>query len=99
MKSRRAAFRGGPFLCRARYCKERSDAAIQEHALDCFATLAMTKFVVAFLLLLCACRKEEPAAPTPEQSAQLNEAENMLNAADNEEGPADRSTGPSNISD
>jgi hypothetical protein len=62
-------------------------------------------------LLLCACRKEEPAAPTAEQSAQLNDAEDMLNNAANEEGPADqgpdrsstsmgtRSTGPSNHSD
>ena len=50
-------------------------------------------------LLLCACRKEEPAAPTAEQSAQLNDAEDMLNNAANEEGPADRPTGPSNHSD
>jgi hypothetical protein len=66
----------------------------------------------AILLLLCACRKEQPAAPTPKQSAQLNEAENMLNdVAANEEGPADQgphqsttlmgthSTGPSNSND
>ena len=52
------------------------------------------------LLLLCACRKEQPATPTPEQSAQLNEADAMLNdVAANEEEPADRSTGPSNNSD
>jgi hypothetical protein len=38
--------------------------------------------------------------PTPEQSAQLNDAENMLNdVAANEEGPADRSASPSNRSD
>jgi predicted outer membrane protein len=61
----------------------------------------MTKrFVSVALLLLTACGKEQPAGPTAEQSAQLNEAENMLNdAAANEEGPADRSTGPSNNSD
>ena len=54
--------------------------------------------MVAALMLL-GCRKEEPAAPTAEQSRQLNEAEDMLNAeAANEEGPADRSTGPSNQS-
>jgi hypothetical protein len=52
------------------------------------------------VLLLCACRKDQPAAPTAEQSAQLNEADNMLNdVAANEEGPADRSVGPSNSSD
>jgi hypothetical protein len=52
------------------------------------------------VLLLCACQKEQPAAPTAEQSAQLNEADNMLNdVAANEEGPADRSAGPSNSSD
>jgi len=48
-------------------------------------------------MLLAGCGKEQPAAPTAEQSAQLNEAEDMLNnVATNEEGPADRSTGPSN---
>ncbi len=59
------------------------------------------RFLIAFvLLLLGACRKEEPAAPTAEQSAQLNEAEHMLNdVATNEEGPVDRSTGPSNQSE
>ena len=51
-------------------------------------------------LLLTACGKEPPAAPTTEQSAQLNDAEAMLNAmAHNEEGPADRSTSPSNRSE
>ncbi|MGE5562665.1 MAG: hypothetical protein ACM3ZV_05070 [Bacillota bacterium] len=66
----------------------------------------------ALLLLAAACRKDEPPAPTQEQSAQLNDAEDMLNGmADNEEGPADqgphqsttltgsRSTSPSNNSD
>jgi uncharacterized protein YcfL len=57
------------------------------------------RIVLLAALLLCACRKEEPAAPTAEQSAQLNDAEDMLNNAANEEGPADRSTGPSNQSD
>jgi hypothetical protein len=53
----------------------------------------------ALLLLTAGCHREEPAAPTAEQSAQLNDAENMLNAAANEEGPADRSPGPSQSSD
>jgi hypothetical protein len=60
----------------------------------------MTKTaLIALALLLGACRKEEPAAPTPEQAARLNEAEEMLNSmAQNEEGP-EQSPGPSNSSD
>jgi len=51
-------------------------------------------------LILGACGREQPTAPTAEQSAQLNEAEDMLNhASANEEGPVDRSPGPSNSSD
>jgi len=59
------------------------------------------KTIIAFALLaLSACRKDQPAAPTAEESVQLNEAEDMLNdVAANEKGPADRSTGPSNSSD
>jgi len=52
------------------------------------------------LLLLAGCHREEPASPTAEQSAQLNEAEDMLNGmAQNEEGPEDRSSSPSTNSD
>jgi hypothetical protein len=60
----------------------------------------MTKTVLfALLLLLVACRKEQPAAPSAQQSSQLNEAEDMLNSmARNEEGPEQR-PGPSNSSD
>jgi hypothetical protein len=85
----------------ARHCEERSDAAIQEHALDCFATLAMTKYLIlALAVFVSACRDERPPAPSAEQARQLNEAENMLdNMAVNEKGPADRSTGPSKKSD
>jgi hypothetical protein len=51
-------------------------------------------------LLAAACRKDEPPAPSAQQSAELNDAEDMLNnMSANEEGPADRSTGPSNSSD
>jgi hypothetical protein len=57
------------------------------------------RIVLLTALFLCACHKEEPAAPTAEQSAQLNDAEGMLNNAGNEEGPADRSAGPSNSTD
>ena len=54
--------------------------------------------MVAALMLL-GCRKEEPAAPTAEQSRQLNEAEDMLNSmARNEEGP-EQGPSPSNSSD
>ena len=86
---------GRPFFCRR--CEERSDAAIQELELDCFATLAMTKLWAAGLLLIVSCRDQRPPAPSVEQNQQLNDAENMLNdMAVNEEGPADRSAGPSN---
>jgi hypothetical protein len=55
------------------------------------------QIMVAALLTLASCRKEEPATPTPAQSDQLNEAEDMLNGmAANEEGPEDRSPSPSN---
>jgi hypothetical protein len=58
------------------------------------------RVTVILLLLLSACGKEQPAAPTSEQSAQLNEAEDMLNdVGPNEEGPEDRSPGPSNSTD
>jgi hypothetical protein len=58
------------------------------------------KYLVFFALLLAGCGKEQPAAPTAQQSAELNEAEDMLNdVAANEEGPADRSAGPSNSTD
>jgi hypothetical protein len=57
------------------------------------------RVILLLALMLGACRKEQPAAPTREQSAQLNEADEMLNdVAANEEGPADRSAGPSNSS-
>ncbi|NUQ18528.1 MAG: hypothetical protein HOP95_08770 [Sphingomonas sp.] len=55
--------------------------------------------LLLIVLLLVSCRKEEPPAPTPEQSAQLNDAESMLNDLATEEGPANRSAGPSNSSD
>jgi hypothetical protein len=55
---------------------------------------------VCLLLLVGGCRKDEPPAPTPEQSAQLNDAEDMLNSmARNEEGPEANAAGPSNSSD
>jgi hypothetical protein len=98
---KRAVPRGRPFFYACRHCEERSDAAFQEHQLDCFAALAMTKLgFLALALLLTACRREQrPPAPTAEQSAQLNEAEDMLNdIAANEEGPEDRSSSPSNSS-
>ena len=80
------------------HCEERSDAAIQEHAMDCFASLAMTKYWFFAALLLVACKDQRPPSPTAEQSRQLNETEDMLNNMANEEGPADRSASPSNQS-
>jgi hypothetical protein len=84
------------------HCEEQSDAAIQEHGLDCFATLAMTRASLSIALVLCvsACRDRQPPAPSAEQSAQLNEAEDMLNAeAAKEKGPEANAPGPSNSSD
>jgi hypothetical protein len=52
------------------------------------------------LLLVAACHKDQPPAPTAEQSQQLNDAEDMLNnMAENEEGPEANASGPSNSSD
>jgi uncharacterized protein YcfL len=50
-------------------------------------------------LLLVSCRKDEPPAPTAEQSRQLNDADSMLNKLANEEGPEANAPGPSNSSD
>ena len=55
-------------------------------------------FVVA-LLSLAACHKDQPPAPTAEQSKQLNDADAMLDSLANKEGPTDRSAGPSNSSE
>jgi nitrous oxide reductase accessory protein NosL len=43
--------------------------------------------ILCALLLVAACHKQRPPAPTPEQSSQLNEADSMLNNLANEEGP------------
>jgi uncharacterized protein YcfL len=60
----------------------------------------MRQLIFAASLLLAACHKDEPPAPSAEQSVQLNEAEDMLNAqAAQEKGPEDRSPGPSNSSE
>ena len=61
----------------------------------------MTKaLILPILLLAAACHKDEPPAPTPEQSAQLNDAEDMLNGmAQNEEGLEANASSPSNSSD
>jgi hypothetical protein len=59
----------------------------------------MRPLLLAALLMVAGCRKDEPPAPTAEQSSQLNDADAMLNAmAQNQEGPADRSASPSNQS-
>jgi len=56
--------------------------------------------LLCVLLLVVGCRKDEPPAPTTEQSDQLNEAEDMLNnMAGNEEGPEANASDPSNSSD
>ena len=60
----------------------------------------MKKILVALLLFTGCDREEKPEAPTPAESARLNEAEDMLDElARNEEGPAPEDAGPSNRSD
>ena len=72
----------------------------------------MTKYLLAALLVLSACHKDEPTAPSAEQSGQLNDAENLLDALaenqggtenrvgpQNEEGPEANASGPNNSSD
>ena len=58
--------------------------------------LAMTKYLIATVLLLAACHKDAPPAPSAHQSDQLNDAEAMLNGmAENEEGPEAKAPDPS----
>jgi hypothetical protein len=60
----------------------------------------MTRYLLAAFLLVAACHRKEPPAPSAEQSDQLNDAERMLNSmAQNEEGPEANASGPSNSSD
>ena len=60
----------------------------------------MTRYLLASLLLLAACHKDQPPTPTQEQSSELNDAENLLNGmGQNEEGPEANASGPSNSSD
>ena len=53
------------------------------------------------LFFVPACHdREQPPAPTAQESDQLNETENMLNdMAQNEEGPEANASSPSNSSD
>jgi len=54
--------------------------ALATAALDCFASLAMTRILILTVVLaLAGCGEQRPPAPTPEQNDQLNEAEAMLN--------------------
>ena len=41
------------------------------------------KIVVVLAIALTACRDAQPPLPTPDQTAQLDEAEAMLNAEEN----------------
>jgi len=54
---------------------------------------------ICLVLFAAGCRKDEPQAPTAEQSAQLNDADAMLNSIGNEKGPEANAPGPSNSSD
>ena len=58
----------------------------------------MTRTLLLAALLLAACHKDEPPAPTQQQSDQLNEADSMLNDLANEEGPEANASSPSNSS-
>lgn len=52
------------------------------------------------ILLLTACHKDEPPAPSAEQTARLDDAEAMLNdLSANEEGPEANASSPSNPSE
>lgn len=55
--------------------------------------------LICLMLLVPGCRKDEPPAPTAEQSAQLNDADQMLDNLANEEGPETNTPGPSNSSE
>jgi hypothetical protein len=57
------------------------------------------KLIGCVFLIVAACHDRRPPAPTPEQSAQLNDADAMLNNLANEEGPEANASGPSNSSD
>jgi nitrous oxide reductase accessory protein NosL len=62
----------------------------------------MKKILFALLLIAGCDRGEKPEAPTPAESARLDEAEAMLNElASNEEGPANTEapTGPKHRAD
>lgn len=45
--------------------------------------------------LLASCERDQPPAPTTEQTGQLNEAEDLLNELDKQEGAAPSGTAPS----
>ena len=60
----------------------------------------MRFLIFVALLLVAACHKDRPPAPTAEESDQLNDAEDMLNGmAQNKEGPEASASSPSNSSD
>ena len=55
----------------------------------------MKNLALAAALLLAACDRDRPPAPTSDQHARLDEAEAMLNdMADNEEGAVPEDTAP-----
>ena len=57
------------------------------------------KRILACLLLLSACNREErPQGPTQEEAERLDQAEALLNGLANEEGAAPKDTAPSNQS-
>ena len=58
----------------------------------------MTSRIVLLFLLAAGCRDAQPPLPTPDESAQLDEAEDLLNQTAKEEGPEAQAPDPSNQS-
>ena len=57
----------------------------------------MKKMILSLAILVAACDRDRPPAPTEEQAARLDEAEAMLNElGEHEEGAAPASAAPSN---
>lgn len=54
----------------------------------------MKKSLILAAAVLTSCNRDQPPAPTTEQTGQLNEAEDLLNQLDKQEGAAPSGTAP-----